>query len=90
MPSDNRRYWYGIKPTDCEWCGRKLDGVFIDGATRKGWRLLCEPCHATHGYGLGTGLGQKYLYQSSADRWFKDTGNARIERTTDLQTRLFS
>lgn len=53
--------WLGEPPTHCELCRNKLDRTFIDGKTRMGpWGIMCPACHGGHGYGLGSGRGQKY------------------------------
>lgn len=51
--------WMG--PTQCDLCQRPIKGILIDGRTQSGpWATMCKPCHAWHGYGLGTGRGQEY------------------------------
>lgn len=88
--SDDRKYWHGTKPENCQWCGGPLNGVMVDGATRRGWAILCESCHDAHGYGLGVGKGQKYRFMPEAGKWLKDNGQRpEANRTTDLQMRLF-
>jgi hypothetical protein len=90
MP-DERRYWYGSDPSVCQWCGNPVNGVFVDGATRRGWAILCVPCHAIHGYGLGMGRGQRYTLVLDTGRWLKDNPDERpATRPSDLQTRLFT
>lgn len=88
--TDKRKYWYGSKPTNCQWCGKPINGVFVDGATHRGWAILCVPCHADHGYGLGTGRGQRYVYVIDSARWLKDNPDDRASNPPDLQTRLFT
>jgi hypothetical protein len=54
--------WFG-PITTCDICTESLLNYkyFIDGRTRRGpWALMCPPCWATVGTGLGTGRGQKY------------------------------
>ena len=42
--------WRGTKPTRCNLCGRGLEDIFIDGATKDGpWAIMCNYCHLTHG-----------------------------------------
>jgi hypothetical protein len=34
----------------------------VDGKTKRGpWAAMCESCFTTHGVGLGTGRGQRYV-----------------------------
>jgi hypothetical protein len=36
--------------------------ALYDGRTKRGpWAAMCESCFVTHGVGLGTGLGQRYM-----------------------------
>lgn len=61
---------------DCDMCHKPLTptGVIIDGATSFGpWALMCPPCHATYGRGLGTGSGQQYE-RTDDGRWLKVEG----------------
>ena len=47
----------------CGLCLRPLKDfpTFIDGKTTLGpWTVMCPPCHALYGTGLGTGHGQEY------------------------------
>jgi hypothetical protein len=56
--------WCGEPPATCDICDAELTNIFIDGRTRMGpWGCLCITCHASHGVGLGTGRGQKYIKQ---------------------------
>ena len=45
----------------CDFCGRT---AFWDGKTRAGpWAYMCYNCFGLSGVGLGTGLGQKLIYE---------------------------
>jgi hypothetical protein len=90
MGKDERRYWYGSDPSVCQWCGKPTNGVFVDGSTRKGWAILCVPCHETNGFGLGLGRGQRYLLMPDSGRYLKDNPDDRPSNPADLQTRLFN
>ena len=64
--------WINPAPERCDLCATPINCVFIDGKTRQRvWAILCEACHATHGVGLGTGQGQKYLLRDGEDRFVK-------------------
>lgn len=53
--------WMGARPTHCDLCGDPLIIEFVDGRTRSGqWGILCRPCHAEQGVGVGLGKGQVY------------------------------
>lgn len=59
--------WMGSWPSTCDLCNQILTNypTFIDGNTLRGhWALMCPPCHALYGTGLGTGKGQKYSSSS--------------------------
>lgn len=57
----------------CDLCHTPLHQGFVDGATEHGpWAIMCSICHAFHGIGLGTGLGQYYVPQG--DDWVKVAG----------------
>lgn len=63
MPKKVVKKWYGTWPAKCNVCRCDLTKCkyFVDGKTRMGpWGLLCPECHASHGSGLGIGLGQRY------------------------------
>lgn len=51
----------------CQNCGDELKVFpnFIDGRTKFGpWALLCPPCHAEIGVGIGLGKGQRYDFST--------------------------
>ena len=49
---------------NCDICGIIKPIVLIDGKTKLGpWGLMCADCHKKEGVGIGTGKGQKYVYQ---------------------------
>lgn len=64
MADRNKRSdWKGLIPLACNLCGMVIqdDQTFIDGKTVMGpWAIMCTPCHAERGHGLGTGKGQSY------------------------------
>ena len=67
-------YWIGQAPEQCDLCARLLIDTFIDGRTDMGaWAFMCPSCHASHGYGLGIGKGQKYQKQTDG-KWQKVSG----------------
>ena len=70
---EKRKRWFGSKPVACDTCNNKLADApwFVDGATSRGWALMCPRCHANYGIGLGTGRGQKY---SSEKPYYKLEG----------------
>jgi cytochrome c553 len=46
--------------------------VFVDGLTRYGpWANMCVSCHASSGYGLGIGRGQKYRKDETTGKFVK-------------------
>jgi len=58
-----QKKWQGTWPAKCDICGLDLskDPWFVDGrVVGSSWALMCIFCFETSGYGLGTGLGQKY------------------------------
>ncbi|MHA2384155.1 MAG: hypothetical protein ACXACT_16400 [Candidatus Thorarchaeota archaeon] len=73
-PKPKRKvYWLGNIDT-CNICPTKITTTFIDGKTTMGpWAILCPQCHKDVGYGLGTGLGQRYVLQEDG-RWLKVEG----------------
>jgi hypothetical protein len=73
-PKPKRKvYWLGVIDT-CDICPTKITTTFIDGKTTMGpWGILCPQCHKDVGYGLGTGLGQRYVLQEDG-RWLKVEG----------------
>ena len=68
-----RKVWMGSEPTVCDLCnGPFRDKTFVDGATRMGpWAMMCNACHTLDGFGLGTGKGQKYVYEKKTKEWVK-------------------
>lgn len=47
-----------VFPDMCDICGTKK--AVYDGKTHMGpWAFMCEGCFKKHGWGLGTGVGQK-------------------------------
>jgi hypothetical protein len=49
--------WNGTAPTHCDLCNNPLSKVFFDAKTVHGpWGILCMPCNAMS----GAGIGQKY------------------------------
>lgn len=66
--------WGGPVPEQCDLCdGPFPDNTFVDGRTQMGpWAIMCRGCHLTHGFGLGTGKGQKY--HKTPDGWIKIEG----------------
>lgn len=58
------KYWNGSKIESCNLCEEPIDDCFIDGRMRRGsWAIMCLPCHALDGVGLGEGRGQLYRKQ---------------------------
>lgn len=69
--SVGKQYFAGFMPPGCQICNRPWDKVMIDGTTRSGpWALMDEDCHKVYGYGLGIGLGQKFVKQADG-KWLK-------------------
>jgi hypothetical protein len=68
-----RPKWIGRVPPVCQLCGRALPTTFVDGATAHGWAFMDLACHATHGRGLGIGLGQRYERQDDG-AWVRVDG----------------
>jgi hypothetical protein len=88
--ADDRKYWYGSDPSFCQWCGQATNGAFVDGATSRGWAILCIPCHARRGYGIGLGRGQKYIRMPDSGKWLKDEPEKHVIDPPDLMSKLFS
>jgi hypothetical protein len=67
--------WLSEPPVACDLCHKSITGTFVDGATRPTgiWGFMCPSCFATDGYGLGTGVGQKYELQPDGV-WLKTGG----------------
>ena len=52
-----------MPPRRCDTCGEEpMPGpTFVDGRIGSGsWANMCEPCHVSHGRGMGLGVGQRY------------------------------
>lgn len=63
--------------THCDICSRTLSncGIAYDGKTKMGpWAWMCPACFETHGVGLGTGKGQKYVLDKPGGTWAKVEG----------------
>jgi hypothetical protein len=72
--ASTRKVWTGTPPERCNLCEHKLEGIFIDGRTKRGaWAYMCVRCHELSGVGLGTGNGQ--AYQKRADGKFEKLGD---------------
>ena len=68
------KYWQGVAPRKCDICDSPLIKGFYDAKTTKGlWGCMCQKCFKLHGWGLGTGLGQKYEKQADG-QWLKTGG----------------
>jgi hypothetical protein len=66
--------WNG-KISECQLCGKKLNGVMIDARLKRGsWANVCQDCHNLYGVGLGTGNGQRYEWSTEHDGWIKTEG----------------
>lgn len=64
--------WLGSKV--CNSCGDLCEVFLYDAKTKQGpWAVLCEQCFKWFGFGLGTGLGQKYARQPNGE-WHKVEG----------------
>jgi hypothetical protein len=64
METTSKEIWQGSKM--CNFCQKPCGRVFIDGRTNLGpWAVMCEPCYARRGIGLGQGSGQKYKLNSN-------------------------
>jgi hypothetical protein len=56
-PTPPVKRWNGTIP-NCDFCGTR---GFVDGKTKQGpWAVMCPPCAAAHGIGIGPGIGQEY------------------------------
>ena len=68
-----KKIWQGSPPLECDICRGRIQGIFIDGATRSGpWGCMCPECHRTQGRGIGQGQGQVYMKQGND--WVKSAG----------------
>lgn len=69
-------------PEFCDICGDEFTNCFpdevptcYDGRTEDGpWAWMCVSCFAFKGVGLGTGKGQKYVYNEEDKAWYKEEG----------------
>lgn len=52
--------WKGPLPKKCEICDNTLRDQFVDGATARGWAIMCRACAKLYSYGFGLGKGQLY------------------------------
>ena len=72
-------YW-SSPVKDCDCCGTpfKKTAPIYDARTKSGpWGLMCHSCFKLDGIKLGTGWGQKYVFQTAGDhkdRWLKVEG----------------
>jgi hypothetical protein len=67
-------YWTGKPPIKCDITNLPINNCFIDGKVLGGrWAIMTPRTHAVYGFGLGTGLGQKYVRQPDG-RWLKIEG----------------
>lgn len=72
---DDKKFWIGEPPTECDICGKPITDQFVDGATVKGpWACMDLECHSIYGVGLGLGRGQFYEKQLDGRRWLKVEG----------------
>jgi len=66
--------------TICDLCQSPLSTqkhppAYVDGKTIDGpWANMCISCWATHGIGLGIGLGQLYRWNTKAQQYQKIGG----------------
>lgn len=63
----NETVWIGNLPPCCDYCWdyTHSEGVLAkyDGKTKDGpWALMCEDHFKIHGIGLGTGKGQRIVW----------------------------
>lgn len=78
---EKKKKWIGESPKTCGICGTKLKRVFVDALVRaphwpRGiWAFTCELCHTQYGFGLGTGLGQKY--EKKGRNWILTQGGPK-------------
>lgn len=62
--ADVARVWQGSPITVCQLCHKTINKRFVDGKTSRGpWAIMCIPCFALYGRGLGEGSGQMYELQ---------------------------
>jgi len=63
------RFWIGEISESCNLCGEVIVKEFVDGRIKQelAWAYMCLACHAKHGVGIGTGLGQ--VYQKQGDNF---------------------
>ena len=69
------RTWIGSVPETCDCCTQPITSTFIDGKTRRGhWAIMCINCFLLYGVGVGTGMGQTYMYNPLTGRHEKVLG----------------
>lgn len=68
-------------PKQCNFCETSFDESTsevheaYDFKTIYGpWAWGCRRCFSTYGFGLGTGKGQKYVYNEEDKAWYKEEG----------------
>lgn len=67
-------------PKRCDLCKEELlgddesvDYTCYDGKTIYGpWAWMCLDCFINKGTGLGTGRGQRYVYDWQDEKWYKE------------------
>lgn len=72
-PPKPKPVYYAGAPEACDICRKPFGQMMYDGRTTSGWANMCQRCFARHGYGLGTGKGQRYSKQEDG-RWLKTGG----------------
>ena len=76
---EGEKVWLGSVSV-CDVCKTVLGSAFVDGriSGRTCWAIMCPPCHAEIGVGLGTGRGQFYVRagkdEAGRDKWIKRGG----------------
>lgn len=59
----------------CDICQGYFHGKKIDGKTMIGpWADMCVDCFPEYGIGIGTGLGQAYVWDDANSKWQKVAG----------------
>lgn len=72
----------GHPPDFCDLCGEHFmqgwpdeEDTCYDGKTTSGpWAWMCRACFMLEGMGLGTGRGQKFVYNEEDNKWYKEEG----------------
>lgn len=71
--NEKERFWVGDVPKVDDF-GDPIKEVFVDGKTSMGpWAIMTPHSHEVHGFGLGTGRGQKYVKRADG-KWRKVEG----------------